>query len=241
MIKAIALFLLISANVAHAQEWKSLRAYRKATGNASLAEGSWLKKHRKKKTETWKQANKYNLSLVDGHTRYKTIRQMRDFYLWFDEERKRQGHEIQYFGITAIVENEFAKLDSWFICTFIISNKEVINFAHEGSLKVFEYSFPKMRSILFSDAPLTGKAAEQWDMEHGTGEQCKILQPLYNKLSPRAFKTLERIAKRKVFYWLGIPKALEYEGNLADCNSRVDYAIKKILPYYLQKEKKLKP
>jgi hypothetical protein len=225
------LFLFISTNVACAQEWKSLRAYRKQTGNTTLAEGSWLKKDRKNKTGTWLLANKYNLELANGYQKYKTIRQVRDFYLWFDEERKKQGHEIQWFGVTAIVENQFAKLDSWFICTFIVRNKEVQNFAHEGTLKVFEYSFPKMQNVLVSRQLIQGKEAEQWDLEHGTGEQCKILEPLYKKLSTKGFKKLETIAMRKGLYWLAIPKALEYEGNLTDCNARVEYGLKKLIPF----------
>src|SRR5687767_7084884 len=224
MVRTLTLLFLISANVAGAQEWKSLKAYRKETGNATLGDGCWLKKHRKKKTGTWLQANNYNLALENGHLGYKTIRQVRDFYLWFDEERKKQGHEIEWFGVTAIVENEFSKLDSWFVRTFIVRNKEVQNFVHEGTMKVFEYSFPKMRNVLVSRELITGEAAKAWDKEHGTGEQCKILEPLYNKLSPRAFRMLDRVAKRKGLYWLGIPKALEYEGKLEDCHARVDYA-----------------
>src|SRR5215216_3543068 len=136
MHKTLTLFLLITTNLAFAQEWKSLKAYRKETGNATLTEGCWLKKHRRKNSETWQQANKFNLGLENGYLKYKTIRQLRDFYLWFDEERKHKGHETQWFGVTAIVENEFSKLDSWFISTFIVRNKEVVNFAHEGSIKV---------------------------------------------------------------------------------------------------------
>src|SRR5712675_1570930 len=125
MLRIFALFLLINSGAAYAQEWKSLRAYRKETGSTTLAEGCWLKKDRKKNSATWQQANKYNLSLETGHLKYKSIRQLRDFYLWFDTERKKQGHEIQWFGITALVEHEFAKLDSWFVCTFIVRHKEV--------------------------------------------------------------------------------------------------------------------
>src|SRR5829696_7593342 len=115
MVRTLMLLLLINTNVACAQEWKSLKAYRKETGNLTLGDGCWLKKHRKKKTDTWKQANKYNLGLENGHRGYKTIRQLRDFYSWFDGERKRLGHEVQWFGVTAIVENEFSKLDNWFV------------------------------------------------------------------------------------------------------------------------------
>ena len=239
MVRTITLLFLITANLACAQEWKTLKAYRKATGNSALAEGCWLKKHRKKKTGTWLQANKYNLGLENGYLKYKTIEQIRDFYLWFDTERKQQGHEIQWFGVTAIVENEFSKLDSWFIRTFIVRNKEIVTFAREGSIKVFEYSFPQMRSIRSGKELLKGKDAESWDIQHGTGEQCKILEPLYNKLSPRAFRKLDHIARRKGIYSIGIPKGLQYNGKLDDCKDRVTYALKKLIPLYRQKEKEL--
>jgi len=236
MLRAATLFLLISINIATAQEWKSLGAYRKETGKTALSEGCWLKKDRKKKTETWKQANKYNLGREDGHLRYKNISQVRDFYLWFDGERKRMGHEIQWFGVTAVVESQFSKLDSWVVRTFIVGNKEVKNFAQEGTKKVFEYAFPQMKSLYFSGDSLTGKAAKEWDLQYGTGEQCVILEPFYKKFSPRAAKKLERIARRKGLYGLAIPKALTFEGDLNDCHARVDYAIKKVLPFSLQQK-----
>jgi len=28
---------------------------------------------------------------------------VRDFYLWFDDERKKQGHEINAIGVAAVV------------------------------------------------------------------------------------------------------------------------------------------
>lgn len=238
MLRKIALFLLVvNTHIATAQEYKSLKQYRKETGNAALAAGCWLTKDREQNTATWQKANTYNLSLPNGHQKYKTISQVRDFYLWFDEERKKQGHEIKWFGVTAIVENQFSKLDSWLVRTFIVPNKEVQNFAHEGSMKVFEYSFPQMANVLVSRELIQGKTAEQWDLEHGTDEQCTVLEPLYGKLSAQGFKKLERIAKRKGLYGLFIPKELEYEGNLADCHVRVEYGLKKLIPLVNQRKK----
>lgn len=237
MVKLFALFILISANPARGQEWKNLKSYHKETGNSTLCDGCWLKKDRKKKTETWKLANKFNLKTENGYLKYKSIGEIRDFYLWFDRQAEQQGHEIHWFGVTAMVEKEFSKLDSWVVRTFIIRNKEVLYFAREGSLRAFEYSFPQMRNIYFSQELIKGKEAQEWDVNHGTGEQCKILEPLYNKLSPEAFRKLDRIARRKGIYSLGIPKAVEYEGKLDDCRARVEYALKKLIPYYQKKKK----
>ena len=68
------------------------------------------------------------LIFENGNQKYKSICEIRDFYLWFDAERKKQGHEIKAAGIAAIVANQFSKLDNAFIRFFIIRNKEVLNF-----------------------------------------------------------------------------------------------------------------
>ncbi|WP_299527461.1 hypothetical protein [uncultured Lutibacter sp.] len=237
LLKIVILLLFINSNLIDAQEWKNLKLYQKETNNRILLEGCWLKNDRKNKTEVWKQANSYNLSLNNGSQKYKTIREIRDFYKWFDAKRIQQGHEIQWIGIAAIATNQLAKLEMNFHRIFIVRNKEVVQFACEGSKKVFSDAFPKLNEIYFSTHLLKGEEAKNWDKNHGFNEQCKLLQPLYNNLSKKAFNKLERMAKAKGIFCFAIPKKLKFEGDIIDCEARVEYGTKKLLPIYLKSKK----
>lgn len=237
LFKLITLALLLNTSLAYTQEWKTLKTYQKMTGNSSLIAGHWLKKDRKIQSKVWKQANSYNLAQQDGNLKYKTISQIRDFYLWFDIERKKQGHEIEWIGVAEIAANQLSKLDCGFIRTFIVRNKEVVTFANEGSKEVFKFAFPLLNDIYFSITPIKGKAAEHWFIEYGKKEQCQILNPVYNKLSAKALHRLERMAKGKGLFALGIPRELKYVGNINDCQSRFEHGAYRIRSYYLnQKE-----
>lgn len=237
VLKIVSLTILLNIQIGFAQEWKNIKAYQKETSNSTLLDGCWLKKDRKNKTEVWKQANTYNLSLTNGYKKYKTIEEIKDFYTWFDAERIQQGHEIQWIGIAALATNQLAKLEMNFHRIFIVRNKEVVQFASEGSKKVFSDAFPKLKKIYFSNTILKGKAAENWDKNHAFNEQCNLLQPLYDHLSKKAFKKLERMAKAKGIFCFAIPKKLKFEGHIIDCEARVEYGTKKILPIYLKKSK----
>ena len=231
----LTLLILSNSNLAFAQEWKNLKSYQKGTGYLSLQDGNWLKKDRKKQKEVWKQANLFNLSIEDGNLKYKTISEKRDFYLWFDVERKIQEHEIKAAGIAAIAANQLSKLDNGFICFFIIRNKEVVRFANEGSEKVFEFAFPLLREVYFSDKIIKGEDAINWSLKNGKIEQCQVLEPLYNKLSSKALHKLNRMVKGKGIYNFGVSKKIKYEGEIEDCEVRLEHAITKLLPFYLNK------
>lgn len=233
--KILPIILFINTNLAFAQEWKSLKIYQKETKNEILEDGFWLKNDRKKQTSVWGQANSYNLKIENGNKKYKTISEIRDFYLWFDKERIQKGHEIKWIGLAAIAATELSKLDNYFIRIFIIRNKEIVKFGREGSIKVFDFTFPKLKKLYFSNELITGKDAQNWDKEHGINEQCKILDSLYENLSAKEFHKLERMAKGKGIFRLGVPKNLRFEGNLYDCDARIEYGISKILPVYLNK------
>ncbi|RLD27472.1 MAG: hypothetical protein DRI54_01035 [Bacteroidetes bacterium] len=223
----LSLFLiLLNSNFVFSQEWKNYKTYKKETGYSILQDGNWLKKDRKKQKEVWQQANLFNLAEINGNLKYQTTSQIRDFYLWFDAERKRQGHEIVGVGVAAIVADQLSKLDNGFIRVFIVGNKEVEKFANEGSEIVFEFAFPLLKEVYFSKKLIKGEEAINWSLINGEIEQCQILEPLYNNLSPKAIKKLSKMAKGKGIYSLGVPKSLRYEGNIEDCQARFEHAIK---------------
>lgn len=145
---------------------------------------------------------------------------MCDFYLWFDQERKKQGHEIKWIGIAQIVANQLSNLDIGFVRAVIVRDKEVEGFAHEGCEKVLAYAFPKLKEVYFSKEMLKGKAAEEWDREYGMGEQCTILEPIYKRLSKNAICKLDKMSKGKGIYFFAVPKKIRYEGSIEDCEMR---------------------
>ncbi|CAM3703149.1 hypothetical protein FSS13T_18870 [Flavobacterium saliperosum S13] len=214
------IFLLLQAPLVTAQEWKSLKAYQKETGQATLQEGCWLKKDRTRKTEVWKKANVFNLSVDNGNLKYTTLSEMRDFYHWFDQEIKKQGHEIKWIGIAEIVANQLSNLDYGFVRVVVVRNKEVVDFANEGCARVLAFAFPKLKEVYFSSEILKGKVAEDWDNAYGRDEQCAVLEPLYKKLSPKALCKLDRMAKGKGVYTFAVSKEMKYQGSIEDCETR---------------------
>jgi len=229
---------LAATNLANAQEWKNLKTYQKATENIFLKEGCWLKKDRICNNEAWKQANFFNLKLENGSQKYYTIDQIRDFYKWFDNERKIQGHELKWIGIATIVETQLSNIEVASIRILIIRNKGVINFAHEATRLVFEYAFPKLKEVCFSDHLITGKEAESWDDKFGMNEQCVVLEPLYSKLSFKSIKRLDQMAKGKGIFRFAVSRNLRFEGNIDDCKARFNHGINKLIPYYLNNPEK---
>lgn len=225
------LLLLLTLQHTYSQEWKNMHTYKKETGNANLQNGCWLKKDRKRNTETWKQANYYNLSVDKGNEKYKNIRQIRDFYIFYNEFRMQQGHDIKWMGIASVAANQLAKMENCFLRLFVVRNKELVDFAHQGSTKVFAFSFPQLQQIYTSKQIITGDDALIWDKKYGTIEQCEILQPLYDQLSDKAIKKLERMAKGKGIFRFGVAKKLRFEGNINDCDDRYEHGKSKLIPY----------
>lgn len=228
-------FLLLFLNNSYSQEWKSLKAYQIKTGNSILLDGYWLKKDRKKQTEVWKKANIFNLSEINGNLKYSSISQIRDFFNWFDIERKKKGHEMVGVGIASIAANQLSRIDNFVIRFLIIRNKEIVLFANNGSQKVFEFAFPLLKEVYFSKQILNGEKAKLWDLTYGEMEQCEILEPLYRKLSFKAISRLEKMAKGKGIFNLGVPNELKYQGQIDNCQARFEHGKTKLLLYYLQK------
>jgi hypothetical protein len=220
------LFFLFLSSFVFSQEWKSLNAYQKETGNTTLQQGCWLKKDRTKQNEVWSGANQFNLSAENGHLKYRTITQIRDFYAWFDAERQKQGHQIQWAGVAQVVASQLSKMDCALIRGFIVRNKEVVAFANEGSKKVFEFAFQKLQKVYFAKDPITGDSAVAWDTDYGMQEQCDILGLLYTRLSPKALHKLEGMAKGKGVFALAVTKQLKYEGEISDCQTRFRHGLK---------------
>lgn len=215
-----------------AQEYKNLKKYKIDTGSKELQEGCWLTKDRKKQNLIWKEANLFNLQSVKGFNKYKSISQIRDFYVWFDKERKLKGHEIEWVGYAAIASSQFSKLDNNFLRIVVVNNKEVARFVEEGSNKVFEFAFPLLKEVYFSENLKKGIEASNWDFNYGEVEQCRVIEALYQQLSEKALRKINRMAKGKGIYCFGVPREIRFEGDISNCDNRVDHIVAKIQPYY---------
>ena len=230
LVQSLIILFLFNSTSCFSQEWKNLKAYQKETGNTVLKEGCWLKKDRKKQTINWKNANAFNLA-TNEYQKYKTINQIRDFYLFAQEEIALKGHEVHWIHAASTIATRFSIIEKDLIRVFIIRNKEVIKFTDEGSKKVFEFSFPKLKGLYFSEEILKGPLANKWDQKQAKKEQCIILDPIYKKLSKKALKKLERMAKGKGIFSLGVSKKIRFEGEIDNCDSRYNYTIHKLIPY----------
>jgi hypothetical protein len=217
------------------QEYKSLKKYKKETGSKELQEGCWLTKDRKKETLVWKEANRCNLQSTIGSNKYRSISQIRDFYRWYDQERKLKGHEVEWMGYAALASSQFAKLENTFLRVVVVNNKEVVKFVEQGSYTVFEFAFPLLKEVYFSDKKLRGVEAFEWDIRYGEIEQCQIIEPLYQELSEKALKKINRMAQGKGIYSFGVPKKIRFKGEIGNCEDRVHYIITKIKPYYRER------
>lgn len=237
LIIATTLIISFNSSLIYSQEWKNLSSYQKETGYSVLQDGCWLKKDRKSQNKVWNRANVFNLSIDNANRKYETISQIRDFYLWFDLERKKQGHEIKWIGIAAIAAGQLSKLDIGLIRSFVVRNKEIVKFANEGSESVFDFAFPRLKKVYFSNKILRGEDAVNWSLEFAKIEQCQILQPLYDNLSPAALDRLNKMAKGEGIFNLGIPASLKYVGPIEDCEKRIAHVKNKMFAFYLRSQK----
>ena len=226
------LFFCWSYTPVKSQEFKTLKCYQEEMGVAVLRSGTWLKKDRKKNNKTWKAANLFNLTTENGFEKYQSIRQIRDFYSWFDTERILQGRHFKSLGIAAVAAKQLSKVDNGFIRFFIVRNSEVVCFVNDGSQRVFEFNFSGMRQRYFSKEKLSKKKAALWDQNHGIQEQCQVLCPLYESLSEKALCRLDKMAKGKGIFKFGVPKRLRYKGDLSNCEHRFRHGATLLLKEY---------
>jgi len=233
----MAMFCLISVS-SNSQEFRSIKHYQKETGTATLKAGTWLKKDRKQNKLRWKAANLFNLSSEKGMQNYQTVGQICDFYKWFDSERIRQGRHFKSAGIAGIAARQLSKVDNGFICFFIVRNTEVVRFVNEGSKHVFEFAFPLMKERYFSKEIMSPSQAVLWDRKNGIQEQCQVLEPLYQELSPKAFRRLTKMARGKGIFKLGVPRRVRFTGDLANCEHRFNHGATKLLKEYKKQQEK---
>lgn len=209
------------------KEYKSMKAFAKATGGKSLGSGDWLTSDRKGNTDVWKNANAYNLQQDNGANEYTSIGQRADFYGWFQNSTDAKGFETKWAGAASNVASNIDLLTNGLIKFLGYSNDNAASFAKTGNRMIFEDVFPKLRS-LYNGSSLKGSAAYNWDAMALSQEQ-SLIQPLYESTSE--FGLLSGLAKQ-LFYFSSASSLLSNpvpafpaNGNLMSASERWAYGM----------------
>ena len=231
----LTMVFLLLCNLLHAQEWKHKKHYRNEKGSDTLASGCWLRKDRKKKTDTWCAANEYNMEADSGYKCYRTFAQKRDFYKWFDGYRRNAGHEVKWAGVAYLITKRLIVVDNRFVRSVVIADKEFIKFVQQSNALILKNIYPNMQQLYEKDKPLKGKDAKHWDSVTIYKEQCKVVDTLYARQPARVLRKFNRMAAGKGVYALFVPKKMRMKGDIKSCKVRCDYGLHTMSAYYEDK------
>lgn len=224
------------------KEYKSLEAYKEATGKDELGEGDWLTSDRKDKTEKWSSANAYNLQQNGGYEEYQTITQRTAFYGWFQNKTEEAGYETKWAGAAYIIAQQMSLMDKPLYKA--MTPDEVVDFANAGNQAIFEDVFDNLRD-LYNGPALKGEDATKWDEVTLTHEQRDVVEPIYRQQSAETIVFLQNLAEGKGWraalgrstshfftdrFPIGGP--LKFEGDINSWQDRYDHGMKKAVPFY---------
>lgn len=154
----------------------------------------WTEYDRLRFTQRWNDANCFNLLQPDsGFRQYRTIRQRRDFYDWFDRIREVQGHEIEWPAAAWIVASQMSNAErvktplllGWFPQKTWLISRAMSDLAEDGNREIFDDVFRRRLSAVYrqglAGTTLTKGAATDWDAETLRHEQFNVVQKVYEK------------------------------------------------------------
>lgn len=216
----------------NAKEWKSIKAYQKATNLFALKASDWLRSDRKKNTIVWQNANIYNLT-NNLPSEYVNIQQRRDFYWWFNTEVSKKGHQVVWPSMSYYISKKLRLTNAFPFNLFL--KKEVKMYSNKGSINVFDLCFSDLKKIFFSKEFLKNDSALQWDKDILHNEQHIWIASIYSEMSKKDLNRLESIAKGKWPYSIMVPKEIRFTGNLKNASERFDYAIEKLRAYCIDR------
>lgn len=223
----IVVIILLSQN-SFAKEWSSLKTFKKETGLSSLLDSDWLKSDRKKNTQVWHNANIYNLNHKKP-SEYETIVQRRDFYEWLYHFLEEKKHDVVWPKMAHYISKKLRLTKAFPFSIF--TKRKVKEYAYQGSETVFNQAFEFIAQLLISDNPLQGQDALDWDNTIIYKEQYLWLSEIYADVDNETLYTITKMANGKGFYALLVPKAIRFEGNINDAETRYLYALNKLRTY----------
>lgn len=221
-------FLCVVHLSAFSKEWNSLQQFQKETNQKELSQKDWLTSDRKQNTIIWQQANAYNLNHHHPEE-YITIKQRRDFYEWFYTEIDKKEHEVLWPKMAHFISNKLRLIKAFPYTVF--TNKNIKNYAYQGSGVVFNQAFDDLRLLFNSKAIIKGEFAQRWDEKMLYKEQYKWLEQVYQSIDSKSLKTIERMAKGKGFYGLMVHKSIRFKGDISNPEARYQYAIYSLRDY----------
>ncbi|KAB1067088.1 Insecticidal toxin complex protein [Tamlana haliotis] len=219
---------LFTAAFGHAKEWSSLNAFEKTTGKTELNASDWLKSDRRKNNSVWHDANVYNLN-NNRFLEYETIKQRRDFYLWFDAIMEERGCEVIWPKMASFISNKLRLIDAFPFCMF--TKKSVKSYAYQGSETVFNQAFEWLQALYLNERVLKADSALTWDEFIIHKEQYLWLNPIYKDIDEAGLRTIERMAKGKGFYKVMVPKEVRFEEDISVTENRYEYALNVLRTY----------
>ncbi|PNQ72262.1 Insecticidal toxin complex protein [Hanstruepera neustonica] len=211
-----------------ASEWQSLKEYQRQTGRLELTHSDWLKSDRKKNSQVWQHANNFNLE-NQLPQEYQTIMQRRDFYEWYYKSMEAKGHEVIWPKMAHYISKKLRLTKAFPFSLF--TKKSVKEYAYQGSEKVFNSAFLKLKAIYNSSPVLNDIAATEWDKEILYLEQYHWLQEIYADIDAETLKTIKRMSQGKGFYALLVPSEIRFKGNITDAKTRYEYALGTLRDY----------
>lgn len=218
-------FLLLSTQHADALEYPDETAYFKANplGKHDGNDGHWLKIDRKHHNTIWNTANNINLPKADGFNQYQAIAERSDFYKWLQHRTDSLGFETRWAGIAAITTKKLSRLLTKLPRLVGNSNKEIEAFVIYGNQLIFDDIWIDLQKLALGNC-LKGADAEDWDAKLLSREQ-RLIDPSYQKLSPKSLHILERLLRKENLLSKFIP-SLEFEGDLLNIRDRWIYGMK---------------
>ncbi|MDO6758810.1 Insecticidal toxin complex protein [Tamlana sp. 2_MG-2023] len=220
-------FLLLCF-LGHAKEWKSINAFEKVNGKSDLSASDWLKSDRKHNTQVWQNANIYNLQ-HNYFSEYKTIKERRDFYVWYFTTMEERGCEVVWPKMAYFISNKLRLINAFPFCIF--TTKSVKSYAYQGSETVFNHAFETLKSLYLDEDVLKSDTALKWDEAIIHKEQYIWLKSIYEGIDEKGLRTIERMAKGKGFYKVLVPKEIRFKSDISETDNRYYYALHVLRDY----------
>ena len=226
-----AILIVLLSFSARAREWKSFKDFTSQTQSEQLTSSDWLISDRKLNTLVWQNANRFNL-INNLPEEYTTIKQRRDFYLWYYTVISKKGHDVVWPKMAHFISNKLRLIKAFPYTIF--TNKNVKSYAYDGSKIVFNSAFIDLKILFYSTEILIGDAALDWDDKMLKKEQYQWLETIYETIDKKAFKSIDRMAKGKGFYSFVVAKKIRFKGNISKPDHRYDYALLTLRVYCKQ-------
>jgi hypothetical protein len=202
-----------------------------------MGKGDWREDDRINGSDTWKNANKYNLQQKNGQKQYKTIEQRAEFYKWFQNTTESRGYDTKWAGGAFIVASQMSNGHG--LASSLIDNdveSDIKAFAESGNQDIFNNVFDKLKN-LYNGPILKGQDAKNWDAKTLTVEQRDIVGPNYFKyqaLNPKITQTLSQMAKGQGMFGIGVGKQLRFDSkkDVMKWQDRFNHGMTVAIPYW---------